>query len=349
MNRLATLAAVLVKQQKPLELMELTLPALKPGQVLVDIAYSGVCHTQYNEWSGAKGPDAYLPHTMGHEGSGHVVAVGTGVTKVKVGDPVVLSWVKGSGADVPSAVYQSAAGAVNSGAISTFLRQAVISENRLTVIPEDMPLREAALLGCAVATGGGIVWNTAGVRAGTSVAVIGAGGIGMSAVLAAAAQGASPVIVVDVVPEKLEVARRLGAHHVVNARTGDPLAAIRLLVKGGVDVAIEAAGTRQTMELAFEAVRTGGGLCVLAGNLPQGERISIDPFALIAGKRIVGTWGGETRPDRDIPRYVQLYREGKLPLDLLISAEYPLAGINEAMAGMERGTAIRSLIRMTDA
>jgi len=346
MTMSSTEGAVLVAQQRPLELRELVLPELKPGQVMVEIAYSGVCHTQVNEWSGAKGPDPYLPHTLGHEASGRVLAVGAGVAKVRVGQPVVLSWIKGLGADIPGAVYGSPGGPVNSGAISTFMRTAVIAENRVTAIPEDMPLREAALLGCAVPTGCGIVWNSAQLREGNSIAVIGIGGIGMCAILAAVASHAAPIIAVDIAPAKLTEAKRLGAHHTVNARETDALAAIHALVTGGVDVAIEAAGTRQTMELAFEAARVGGGLCVLAGNLARGERISIDPFSLIAGKRIVGTWGGETDPDRDIPRYVKMFQEGGLPLDRLSVREFPLSEINEAMQSMQSGLIVRSLVRM---
>jgi S-(hydroxymethyl)glutathione dehydrogenase/alcohol dehydrogenase len=342
-----TEAAVLRELGQPLRLMSLALPALRPGQVLVEVAYSGVCHSQLLEVRGRRGPDRFLPHTLGHEGSGTVLAVGPGVIKVRPGDPVVLTWIKGEGAETPSTVYDSADGAVNSGAISTFLRHAILSENRVVRLPDDMPLREAALLGCALPTGAGLVLNTADVRPGSSVAVFGVGGIGLSAVLAAVLRQASPLIAVDVVESKLEDARRLGASHVINARQRDPLAAIAELTGGrGVDCAVEAAGRRETMEAAFRAVRDGGGLCVLAGNLPAGERITIDPFDLIRGKRIVGTWGGETRPDRDVPLYAAWFREGRLPLASLISREYRLAEVNKALADLEHGRVARALIDM---
>lgn len=159
-----TIAAVLEQLNKPLRIRELTTPDLKPGQVLVEVAYSGVCHSQLLEVRGKRGLDRFLPHTLGHEGSGTVLEVGAGVTKVKPGDHVVLSWIKGSGADAPSTIYESAERPVNSGALSTFMRQTVTCENRLTAIPDAMPLREAALLGCAIPTGAGIVLNTARVR-----------------------------------------------------------------------------------------------------------------------------------------------------------------------------------------
>ena len=342
-----TVAAVLEELNEPLKIRELTIPDLKPGQVLVEVAYSGVCRSQLLEVRGKRGPDRFLPHTLGHEGSGTVLEVGAGVTKVKPGDRVVLSWIKGSGADVPSTVYQSSEGPVNSGALSTFMRQTVTCENRVTPIPDAMPLREAALLGCAIPTGAGIVLNTARVRPGSSVAIFGVGGIGLSAVLAADLVHATTVIAVDVFDHKLVQARQVGATHLINARQQDPLVTILEITGGqGVDYAIEAAGQRETMETAFQAVRDNGGLCVLAGNLPHGERISLDPFDLIRGKRIVGTWGGETQPDRDIPLYVDSYLSGKLSLDGLITHAYSLDTINQALEDLEHGKVGRALVDM---
>jgi S-(hydroxymethyl)glutathione dehydrogenase/alcohol dehydrogenase len=345
---LTTEAAVLIKVNEPLHLMELKIPELKPGQVLVDVAFSGVCQSQLNEVQGKRGPDPFLPHTLGHEGSGVVIALGEGVTKVKRGDRVVLTWLRGAGADVPSTSYGSEIGTVNSGAISTFMSQTVICENRLVPILDSMPFREAALLGCAIPTGGGIVLNTMQVKAGDSVAVFGVGGIGMSAIAIAVMQGAGMIIAIDVSEEKLERARRLGASHTVNAAIHDPLEAVKEATDGkGVDFAVEAAGRREVMETAFRSVRDGGGLCVLAGNVPIGDRISIDPFDLIRGKRIVGSWGGETDPDRDVALYASLFDEGKLNLDPLITHTYSLNGVNDALAELAEGAVGRAVIEMS--
>ncbi|MFH1761836.1 MAG: zinc-binding dehydrogenase [bacterium] len=340
-----TRAATLCEIQKPLQIEELTIPALKPGQVLVKISYSGICHSQLNEILGLKGEDRFLPHTLGHEGSGIVESVGPDVKKVKSDDHVVLTWIKGTGADVPSTSYTKKDGSkVNSGAISTFMSKAVISENRLVKIPDQMPLKEAALLGCAVLTGAGIVKNTINLNSSDKVAVFGVGGIGLSAVLACGTIGAD-VIAIDIKDDKLELARKIGAAHLINANKEDPLNAINVITRGkGVDIAIESAGLKETMETAFKCTRRNGGLCILAGNLPNGENISIDPFELIAGKKIIGSWGGESMPDRDIPAYVNQYLNGKLRLESLITHIYNLEEINTAFSDLRMGKVGRALV-----
>jgi len=340
-------AAILVELNQPLRHARLELPELEPGQVLVEVAYSGVCHSQLHEVRGRRGPDRYLPHTLGHEGAGVVRAVGAGVEKVQFGDRVVLTWIKGQGADVASSGYQEAGAKINSGPLSTFMRHTVTCENRVVRLPPEMPLREAALLGCALPTGAGIVINMLAMQPGASLAVFGAGGIGLSAVLAARMLGADPLIAIDVVESKLAEALRLGATHAINSRKHDPVAAIRELTQGrGADYAVEAAGRRETMEAAFRSVREQGGLCVLAGNLPHGEQIAIDPFELIRGKRIAGAWGGATRPDEDVPRYIRWFLEGRLPMNELISREYRLEEINAALDDLEQGRVVRALVDM---
>jgi len=349
-NRVAsdTKAAVLFDTTKPLRVIDLGIPELKPGQVLVDVAYSGVCHTQLSEARGLRGPDRFIPHAMGHEGSGVVLETGEGVMKVSPGDRVVLSWIKGSGADVGSTVYSSADGNINSGAITTFMDRTVTSENRLTMIPDDVPLREAALMGCAIQTGCGAVLNSAKVSKGATLAVFGVGGIGLSAVMAGELAGASKVIAVDVFDHKLEQAKDLGATDLINARTQDPVQAIRDITDGkGVDFSVEAAGLVMTMEQAFLSVRDAGGLCVLAGNLPFGETIAINPMDLIRGKQVVGTWGGGSKPDEDILNYIDLYLKGKLRLDKLVTHTYPLTGINQALDDLENGAVGRALLDMS--
>lgn len=341
-----TTAAVLTEINKPLQIEELTILPLKKGQVLVEVAYSGICHSQLNEIHGLKGEDRFLPHTLGHEGSGIVVEIGPDVTKVKPGDHVVLTWIKGSGHDVPSTKYSRKDGSiVNSGAISTFMTRAVISENRLVPITKEMPLKESAILGCAIPTGAGIVLNTAHVQPGQSVAVFGCGGIGLSVILAAKMVGAVMIIAIDIRERKLTQARKIGATHIIDASRQTVFDTIHSITGGqGVDFAIEAAGNRMTMEAAFKSVKDKGGLCILAGNLPAGQNISIDPFDLIKGKRIIGTWGGETDPDQEIVNYVQYFLSGKLKLDLFTSDIAKLNDINQALESFNDGNVNRVLI-----
>jgi len=343
-----TLAAVLVNIHKPLVLLNLDFPKLIPGQVLIDIAYSGVCRSQINEIDGLKGEDKFLPHTLGHEGSGIVIDTSQDVTKVRPGDHVVLSWLKGTGLNVTSTVYQSPIGKVNSGSISTFMKSTIISENRLTVIPDSMPLREAALLGCALPTGAGIVLNNAKLQPGNSIAIFGLGGIGFSALLAAIISGAGLIIAVDVVEDKLINATLTGATHSINPLYQDVIHEIQKLTNGvGVDFSIEAAGRKQSMEFAFKSVKPNGGKCILAGNLPKDQTISIDPIDLIYGRRIVGSFGGETNTDADIPKYAEWFLSKKLPLSGMVTNEYCLNEINDAIIDLKNGGRTRTLINMS--
>ena len=343
-----TLAAVLAEINQPLQIEELGIPALKEGQVLVKIAYSGVCHSQLNEVRGLKGIDNFLPHTIAKEGAGIVQEIGSGVSKVNEGDSVILTWIKGSGFDIPSAIYTRRDGSkVNSGAISTFMEYAVVSENRLISVSKEFSLRELPLLGCAIPTGAGIVFNTAKISQGSSVAIFGVGGIGLSAVIGARLREAKSIIAIDIFDHKLELARSLGATDTVNCKEQDVVSFINEITQNaGLDYAIEASGNSEAMELAFQSVRAGGGLCVIAGNLPAGKTISIDPLDLIKGKRIIGTWGGETQPDKDIPIYLDFLRKGKLNLSSLITQTYKLEEINQALDELEKGGLGRGLVEM---
>lgn len=341
-----TLAAVLVETGKPLVLAELEVPPLQSGQVLVEVAFSGVCHTQILECRGYRGEDPYLPHCLGHEGSGIVCEVGPGVTKVKPGDRVILSWIKGSGADVPGSVYKWDSRSVNAGAITTFSRHSVIGENRLTVIPQHIRLRDAALLGCAVPTGVGAVLNTAQARAGQSIAIFGTGGVGLCAVMGAALAGCTPIIAVDIREDKLGVAKKLGATHCILARERDPVEEVRRICPGGVDVAIEVTGRPEVMLQALRSVRNQGGAAVVIGNARSGERVDLDPSQLNLGKRLLGTWGGDNWPDRDFPRYWKLVDAGKLNLEPMLSEAYRLSEINRALDDLQAGRTVRPLIGM---
>lgn len=341
-----TKAAVLVELNAPLIVADLQVPELGPGQVLIKVAFAGVCHTQVMECRGRRGPDPYLPHCLGHEGSGTVCQVGPVVTKVKLGDRVIMSWMKGSGANAPGTVYQWGSQRVNAGGVTTFSEHAVVSENRLTPIPADISMEVAALLGCAVPTGVGAVLNTAQPKPGQSIAVFGVGGIGLCAVAGAAIAGCTPIIAIDVRPGQRDLAHAMGATHDIDASAVDSVKEILRICPGGVDFAIEASGRTQVMLQALHSVRPQGGIAVIVGNAPFGERVNLDPGQLNLGKQLRGTWGGDNWPDRDFPSYCRFVQSGKLNLEALGSATYPLSRINEAVNDLESARVVRPIIDM---
>lgn len=338
-------AAVLTETGKPLRVMELDVPDLAYGQVLVRMAASGLCASQLREIRGERGPDRYLPHLLGHEGAGIVETIGPGVSKVSPGDHVIVSWIKGSGIEAVGPKYRAGGIFVNAGPIATLAESAVVSEDRVTPIAKDLPLDEAALIACAVATGTGSVWNVARPKPGDSVAVFGAGGVGLNAIQAARAARADKVIAVDVRSEVEPTTRLFGATHFVDASATDPVESIRDLTGGqGVDCAVECSGSARAMEAAFASVRDSGGKAVLAGNLRRGERISIDPFMLISGKTIVGSWGGATDPDVDFPKLVASALSGEIELRKLVSHRLPLERANEGFELLGQGKVLRALV-----
>ena len=341
-----TKAAVLVELNAPLVIADLQLPQLGPGQALIKVAFAGVCHTQVMECRGRRGPDPYLPHCLGHEGSGTVCQVGPGVTKVKLGDRVIMSWMKGSGANAPGTVYWWGSQRVNAGGVTAFSEHAVVSENRLTPIPEDISMEAAALLGCAVPTGIGAVLNTAQPKPGQSLAVFGVGGIGLCAIAGAAIAGCAPIIAVDVRPSQLALAGVMGATHVINASAVDPVREVNGICPGGVDFAIEASGRTPVMLQALHSVRPQGGIAVIVGNAPFGERVELDPGQLNLGKQLRGSWGGDNWPDRDFPTYCGFVQTGKLNLEALVSTIYPLSRINDAVNDLEAARVVRPIIDM---
>lgn len=342
-----TTAAILSELEQPLVVTDIEIPALKPGQVLVDIVFSGICHTQLSEWRGHRGEDRFLPHCLGHEGSGIVRETGSGVSKVRPGDKVIISWIKGSGADVPSTVYSWGERKVNAGGVTTFSRQSVISENRLTVIPNDISMQEAALIGCAVPTGMGAVLNTAKPRPGQSIAIFGTGGIGLCAVAGAAISGCAPVVAVDIIPEKLEVAKKMGATHTICSRDVTALEEILNICPGGIDFAIEATGIPDVMTQALTTVHQQGGIAVVIGNANFKDRLMIDPRQLNMGKQLRGTWGGDNNPDIDFVRYCQLVKYKRLNLAPLMNTPYSLGEINQALSDLATGRVVRPLIDMS--
>lgn len=342
-------AAVLYETGRPLVVEDGVEPQdLRPGHVLVKVDVSGVCHSQLHEVLGERGPDRWLPHLLGHEAVGTVVETGSGVTKVRAGDPVVLTWIRGEGMEEPGALYRKGDVTINSGQVTTFSEYTVVSENRVVPRPEGIPDEVGPLFGCAVMTGVGSVMNIAQPEPSDTVAVWGVGGIGLPAVMAAAARGCETIIAVDVSPTKLELAAELGATHTLVAGD-DTLEQVYDLTHGGVDYAFEASSRGAVIERAFLSARTGGGTCIVMSHPAHDDSPRIDPLELHRGRRIRGSWGGESRPDRDIPRFAELYREGKLPLGRLVTHRYPLVEVNRALDDLAAGRVGRALLDVAPA
>jgi S-(hydroxymethyl)glutathione dehydrogenase / alcohol dehydrogenase len=342
-----TTAALLVQTGAPLVLAEIDIPALKPGQVLVEIAYSGACGTQVMEWRGDKGEDKWVPHCLGHEGTGTVIETGSAVTKVKADDKVVLSWIRGSGIEAGGAVYMWGEKKVNAGGVTTFQRHAVVSENRLTLLPAELSMDLAVLLGCAAPTGMGAVYNVLKAQPGDAVAVFGTGGVGLHAVMAAALVGAMPVIAIDPNPTRRALAPLYGATHVIDPAATDVLAEIKKIVPQGVDIAVESSGAPTAMEMAVNATRQQGGRAVVIGNARQGAVLSLNPAVFNQGKSLMGTWGGDSIPDRDYGRYARLLGAGRFPVGNLLSKPYALEQADQALQDLASGKIGRPLIDMS--
>ena len=341
-------AAVLTELKAPLVIAVLQMPdQLAAGQVLVKVHFSGICGSQLGEIDGVKGEDKFLPHLLGHEASGTVLGIGPGVKNVKPADKVVLHWRKGLGIESEPPLYTWNKLRVNAGWITTFNEYAIVSENRVTAIPADSDLEVAALLGCAVTTGFGVVENNAKLRIGESVVIFGAGGVGLNMVQAASLVSAYPIIAVDLHDNRLDLARQMGATHGVNSSGGD----VRQTILGiagnaGIDVFIDNTGQPSVIEMGYQITKPQGRV-TLVGVPRKGDHINIQSLPLHFGKILSGSHGGETVPQTDIPRYHRLYRSGRIKLRELITDYYALDQINEAIACMRSGKISgRCLIKM---
>ena len=361
-------AAICYALNEPVRVEDVTLDAPSEDEVHVRMAAAGVCHSDRSVLNGIM--PARLPCVLGHEGAGVVVRTGAGVTHVKEGDRVVLSWVTPCGRcyfcamgspqlcevgakinathrqpDGTTRVHRDGAELQVFSALGTMSEEIVAPARACVKMPDDAPLDKAALIGCAVMTGVGAVLNTAAVRPGSSVAVFGAGGVGLNVLQGAVIAGAERIIAVDVNPRKLELAATFGATDRIDASSQDAVAAIRDLTGGrGADYTFEAIGRRESIEQAYAALRKGG-TCVVIGIGSRKESVSLNVFFIpITEKRLVGCWYGGADVHRDAPRLLALHRDGKLKLDELLTRTYPLEEINQAFADLDAGVNARGLI-----
>jgi S-(hydroxymethyl)glutathione dehydrogenase/alcohol dehydrogenase len=338
-------AAILTESKKPLLVADVDLPSsLSYGQVHVDVRYSTICGAQINEIDAVKGPDKFLPHLLGHEGSGIVVSVGPGVTRVKSGDHVVLHWRPSNGIQSSTPKYTYNDNQINAGWVTTFNEEAIVSENRLTVIPDDFDMRVAPLFGCAVTTAFGVVNNDACLKVGQSVVIIGIGGVGMNIAQAASMVSGYPIVGVDLLQTKLDMGGKFGLTHSLLGGTETIEEEIRQIVgANGADVVIETTGKSSMIEQAYKLTNSEG-KTVLVGVPTKGDNISIYSLPLHFNQVITGSHGGDAHPDIDIPRYIRLIQSGKMTLEGLITHEFKLESINEAIDLFRTGVAGRIVI-----
>jgi len=362
-------AAVLRKPKSPLEIEEIELDPPKAGEVLVKVGASGVCHSDLSVIEGRM--PAMPPIILGHEAAGVVEEVGEGVTNVKAGDHVIMSFMPSCGSCHYCATARpylcDAKGAqlVTMGAMwdgtkrfkdkngksvnhflgcSSFAEKTIIMAQSAIKIPKEVPLDRACLVGCAVMTGVGAALNTARVTGGSTVAIIGCGGVGLNAIQGCALAGARQIIGVDIHPDKFQMAKDFGATHVVDASEGDPVKAIKKLTGGrGVDYAFEALGQTKTIMQAYNSVGKGG-RAIIIGLTSFQDQLTIPAFSFFQGKSIEGCVYGSCRPSVDMPNYIEMYQNGRLKLDELVSQTYKLEEINDAFEAMKGGGTARGVI-----
>ncbi|HZA49906.1 MAG TPA: zinc-dependent alcohol dehydrogenase family protein [Myxococcaceae bacterium] len=353
-------------ESRPMSLEEVDLGAPRPGELLVRIAAAGVCHSDISVVDGSRVRP--LPMALGHEASGIVEEMGPGVRDVSVGDHVVLTFVPSCGrcaecssgrpALCTAAAKVNGAGTLLHGpsllrdrqgqplhhhlGVSGFAHHAVVARESAVVVPRDVPLPIAALFGCAVLTGAGAVLNTASVRPGQSVAVFGLGGVGLASVIGAAVVGAHPIVAVDPIQSKRALALELGATAALSPEEAEQ--GVRDLTGGGAEMSFEAAGIPAVLEMAFRCTRRGG--VAVAMGLPHPSRTLTLPALAFAGegRSLLGSYMGSAAPQRDIPRYIALWKAGRMPVDRLQSAAMPLQRINEAFEALAAGTAVRQVL-----
>lgn len=354
-------------QSRPLSIADVELDDPGPGEILVRIAAAGLCHSDLSVINGDR--PRPTPMVLGHEAAGIVERLGEGVDDLSLGDHVVMVFVPSCGHCLPCsegrpalcepAAATNGAGTLLSGArrlhrgghdvhhhlgVSAFADYATVSRRSVVKIDRELPLDEAALFGCAVLTGVGAVVNTAKVAAGASVAVVGLGGVGLSSLLGAVVAGARRVVAVDLSDEKLALARELGATDTFNPGGSDAVGEIREATQGGVEFAFEMAGSVRALDLAYKITRRGG-TTVTAGLPPPAHTFALPPVNLVAEERTLkGSYIGTCVPTRDLPRYIALYRAGKLPVDRLMSAHLKLEQINEGFDRLHEGRAVRQVV-----
>ena len=295
------------------------------------------------EINGSKDNKKYLPHCLGHEASGYVVEIGEDVSNVKVGDKVVLTWIKNCGIEAGGSVFEYDNHKINAGPITTFSEYTIVSENRLYVLTKDISMQEASLLGCVIPTGLGAVLNVAKPKNNQSIVIFGCGGIGLLAIQAAKISGCNPIIAIDLFENKLEEAKRCGATHGINAKNYSN-EKIQEICKE-IDFAIEASGNSKAMLNALDVVRPFSGKAIIVGNIHYDQTIEINPKHFNMGKSLIGTWGGNSKPFEHYGIYEELIFNKQLDMSIFLKNIFNIHDINKAIDEFMSGKINRVLIK----
>ena len=341
-------AAILRTIGSPLSIEELDYPLLEPGQVFVKVAFSGICRSQLMEIDGLRGTDRFLPHLLGHEASGEVIAVGPGVTKVAPAEKVVISWIRGRGLVASGPTIKHNDEIISSGSVTTFSEYTIVAENSVFPIPNKISLLNAALFGCAIPTGAGMVLKGLPNNiAQATTAVFGLGGIGISALHALMSRQPRLILAVDNDPVKLSALTSFDNVLAVDASTPNFQEKIYDFTNGiGLDYAIDATGTITGIAAAHQSVRKFGGLCIFASHPGYGEKLEIEPLDLISGKEIRGSWGGGINLDNELDDLFELFIENENVMTLLQGNIYPFSQINQAISDFRMGKVLRPILQM---
>ena len=336
-------SAVLVKKNK-IEIKRLFLPEPKEGQVLIKNHFAGVCHTQLLEYEGKRGKDKYLPHCFGHEAVSTVEKIGKDVKKIKVGQSVVASWLKGDGLNTFGGYYEDNKGKkINYGPISVFSEYSIVSENRLYKLPKKIPLEDATFLGCAVPTGMGSIINY--VRNNKiKICIIGSGGIGTFASLAAYFIKCKDVTVVDINKNKLKLPKQLNQKTLLIDKDNSEKNFYKKF-QNHFDLVVECTGNVSVMSKSINLVRPLNGKLVINGNAPFNQKISFKPIQFNMGKSVIGSWGGNSNLEKDLLFFAKKISKLKFKLSNNISKFYNINSINEAFSDLKKGKVIRPIIK----
>ena len=345
-NQFTKAKIVVLKKKNSLELLDINLRKPNPNQVLVKINYSGICASQYMEYRSLRGKDKWLPHMFGHEGVGTVKMLGKEVKGLKVGNKVILSWIKKNNYKDSSGFILLGKKKINYGPITTFGNYSLISSNRVYRLPKDIELKSAALYGCAIPTGMGVVVNEAKPKKNNICLVVGLGGIGVFSLIALKAIGVKTIVAIDNNYKKINFIKKLGFKNSININSKDYIRKInKITLNKKFDYIFESTGKSKSIENSFRLLNDNKGKLYFSSHPKKGEKISIDPHELISGKKIFGSWGGGTKLNQDILKFNNLILKSKIKLSRLYKI-YPMYSVKRLLKNFTKSNIPRIIIKM---